>query len=171
MVIFDTSVLLLLIDPKAKPPKDNKMDAPVERAYERVANLVSSLKIQNKIVFIPAPVLCEAMIGFGKSTEEYMNIFEKEYEFIIIEFGQKAAIEAVQLIKKAIGGEGLGKYAADHNTTREKMKFDLQIMAIAKVKKVHTIYPDDRDIHRYAEELGITAYGAADLPLPPEPYT
>ena len=169
MVIFDTTVLLLLLHEDAKPPIDPETGEPVKHASQRIERLVSVIRENNQKIIIPTPVLCEALVGFGNATQAYMDIFEGKSLFSVLPFDRPAALEAAKLIKKARGSDSLGKYATTHNTTRGKIKFDLQIMAIAKVRKAHTIYSDDSDMHRYAQELGITVSGAADLKLPPEP--
>ena len=39
MVVFDTSILLLVLDPQAKPPIAPTTQMPVERAAERIEYL------------------------------------------------------------------------------------------------------------------------------------
>ncbi len=45
---------------------------------------------------------------------------------------------------------------------------DQQIVAIAKVEGVKTIYTDDPDVKRFAKRVNIESLGLADLPLSPE---
>jgi len=52
---------------------------------------------------------------------------------------------------------------APHN----KVKFDRQIVAIAKVENVGTIYSDDQDVKALADRCGIQVVRVEDLPLPP----
>ena len=49
-----------------------------------------------------------------------------------------------------------------------KIKFDRQIVAIAKVAKVSTIYSDDKNLGKIAEAQGIDVITFRELPLPPE---
>ena len=53
--------------------------------------------------------------------------------------------------------------------TWAKVKFDIQIVAIAKAESVTVIYADDKDIERYAQRVKIPVLRICDLPLPPEP--
>ena len=46
------------------------------------------------------------------------------------------------------------------------MKFDRQIVAIAKVNGASILYTEDRGVRSFAEESGLTVFGIADLPLP-----
>ena len=48
------------------------------------------------------------------------------------------------------------------------MKFDHQIVAIARVARATTIYTDDDGLQKLAISLAIKAQGVASLPLPPE---
>ena len=52
--------------------------------------------------------------------------------------------------------------------TYAKIKYDRQIVAIAKVEGVKTLYSDDKNIYKFAGRYGITVIRIADLPLPPE---
>ncbi|MDA2934247.1 hypothetical protein MYX82_07875, partial [Acidobacteria bacterium AH-259-D05] len=47
------------------------------------------------------------------------------------------------------------------------VKFDRQIVAIAKVENAHTIYSDDDHLKSYGEKVGIKVVSVSDLPLPP----
>lgn len=49
-----------------------------------------------------------------------------------------------------------------------KIKFDRQIVAIAKVVGALTIYSDDDDIARLSRSAGIAVLRIQDLPLSPE---
>ena len=48
----------------------------------------------------------------------------------------------------------------------QKVKFDRQIVAIAKLHKAHTIFSDDADVKTLAEDIGIKAVRCWDLAIP-----
>jgi len=52
--------------------------------------------------------------------------------------------------------------------TWAKVKFDRQIIAIAKVHRVSAIYSDDKDVKAWAEQHGIRVVRLEDIELPPE---
>ena len=83
--------------------------------------------------------------------------------FEIAPFDQLAAIELSEIAK----GE-LGKKRPDNTTTYAKLRYDRQIVAIAKVRRVTAIYSDDGGVATLAKKLEIPVIGIADLPLPPE---
>jgi hypothetical protein len=51
--------------------------------------------------------------------------------------------------------------------SKVKTKFDVQIVAIAKVNGADIIYSEDTDIVRLGAEVGIKVVPVADLPTPP----
>ena len=64
-------------------------------------------------------------------------------------------------IKKGDKKEGV-------SSTWNKVKFDRQIVAIAKINKVSTIYSDDGNLKTFANAQGISVMTIGQLPLPPE---
>ena len=53
MVVFDTSILLLLLHPDAKPPIDPATKMAVEKAAERITHLVDVLSNAKEKIIIP----------------------------------------------------------------------------------------------------------------------
>ena len=72
----------------------------------------------------------------------------------------RAAIEASDLI-------ALIKPKSQTSATHAKIKFDIQIVSIAKAEGASVIYSDDEDIERYAKRWKIPVKRICDLPLPP----
>jgi hypothetical protein len=48
-----------------------------------------------------------------------------------------------------------------------KVKFDRQIVAIAKVNHAHAIFSDDENIRKFAIANGVNPIAIWELPLPP----
>lgn len=67
-------------------------------------------------------------------------------------------------------GDELGKRERPKRgaETYAKLKFDRQIVAIAKVVGGTQIYSDDHGLKKVAERAGIDVVRLQDLPLPPE---
>ncbi len=63
---------------------------------------------------------------------------------------------------------GAGDLRAGTDATRAKIKFDRQILAIARVQKQSVIYSDDQDVAKQAQTFGLEAIPIWQLPLPPE---
>lgn len=168
MVVFDTSVLLLVLNPDAKAPIDADTDEPVARATERIEYLIDSLTTDQEKILIPTPVLSEVLVHAGEAFQPYIETLNGQACFKIVPFDQKAAVEAALALKDAIERGGHRVDAANPDATKTKVKFDRQIVAIAKAEGAHAIYSDDEDVHRYAVRAGLKAYRTAELDLPPE---
>ncbi len=168
MVVFDTSILLLVLDPNAKAPVDPNTGDPVEKAAERIEYLIENLTADREKIVIPTPVLSEVLVHSGAAMELYLDTLNGQSAFRIAPFDQKAAIEAAIALRDAIKRGGHRVDAANPDATKTKIKFDRQIVAIAKAEGAHTIYSDDDDVHSYAGRSGLKAYRTAELNLPPE---
>jgi hypothetical protein len=80
---------------------------------------------------------------------------------MIAPFDTRAALEL------ALMTETLGKRRQHRTkTTWAKVSFDRQILAIARVHSVSTIYTEDGDMRNIAESIGMTVKTVAALPLP-----
>jgi len=159
VVAFDTSILLLTIHPEAGCPTDPKTGKALEYAKQRVDYLIRKLEENHSKVVIPAPALSELLVHAGAATNEYVDRLSKP-PFSIAHFDARAAIECAEAIRKqGIRGKG--------QNTRAKLKFDRQIVAIAKVCRAETLYSDDRDIYGYAKDAGIAVVRSYELELDP----
>ena len=168
MVVFDSSVLLLVLDPNAKPPNDPSTGQPLDKAADRIEYLIENLTADKEKIVIPTPVLSEVLVHAGDAMHKYLDILNGQAAFRIAPFDQKAAIEAALAISDAIKRGGLRHDAANPDATKTKIKFDRQIVAIAKSEGAQAVYSDDADVHSYAKHAGLDAYRTVDLDLPPE---
>lgn len=168
MVVFDTSVLLLVLDPSTDPPLDPATKAPLQKASERIEYLIDTLNNDKETIIIPTPVLSEIMVYAGAAGPKWLQYFNNTAVFRIASFDQKAAIEAALSIKDSLDRGGLKIDASDSSVSRGKVKFDRQIVAIAKAEGAEAIYSDDDDVVKYARNIGLRAYRTADLDPPPE---
>lgn len=167
MVVFDTSFLLLALDPSAKPPLDPSTQEPLSQVPERMDFLIQSLSSDGETIVIPTPVLSEILVHAGDAIQTFLDAINSDSVFRVADFDQRAAIEAALATKSAIlrGGRRIDSGVA---ATGAKIKFDRQIVAIAMVENAHTIYSDDSDIAKYASHASIRSVRTVDLPLPPE---
>lgn len=168
MVVFDTSILLLVLDPNAKPPDDPATGQPLDKAPERINYLIENLAADKEKIIIATPVLSEVLVHAGEAMQPYLDILNGQSVFRIAPFDQKAAIEAALAMSDAIKRGGHRVDAANPDATKTKIKFDRQIVAIAKAEGARAIYSDDGDVHGYAKHAGINIYHTSDLALPPE---
>lgn len=166
MIVFDASVLLLLLNPETPPPKDAATGQPVARCKDRIEYFIAQLTKQREKIIIPTPALSEALIKAGEAAPQYLDIMRNSRFFQVSPFGTTAAVEAAELMRQRIAK--LGTLKGDALDSRAKVKFDQQIVAIARVTRATIMYTDDDGLQKLATSLGITAKGIASLPLPPE---
>src|SRR4051812_12836799 len=106
--------------------------------------------------------MAEVLVRAGKGRSKLVSILSDRWRFQILPFDSRAAIEASELIAQIKSGR-------EPWATWAKVKFDIQIVAIAKAENASAIYADDIDIENYAKRLKIPVVRICDLPLPPSP--
>jgi hypothetical protein len=160
MDAFDSTFLTFLFIPNAP--------CSVERAKERIDYLIGDFQGSGQRIVIPSPALAELLIGVGHSRKQILHEITHSPKFLVAPFDTKAALE-LSLMAEAIRKE-TGKKRGESGGTWAKVKFDWQIVAIAKAQNVSTIYSEDPDIKKLAAAADIKVKSVADLPLPPKAY-
>lgn len=170
MVIMDSSVLLMLFHPDVPPAQDPATGRPVEKARERIELLVSGLSKARVQIVIPTPVLTELLYVSGPEISRVLSEINGAYAFVIAPFDEKAAIECALLVDGAgPSKKGRAKKKEATTETKAKVKFDQQIIAIAKSNNIRTLYTDDGKLSDRAVLNGLSVVHTWDLPLPPVP--
>lgn len=166
MIVIDTNVLSIFLYENCSVPNDFRTKQPIPRARERVQALISEIEKNGDRVVIPAPVLGEALVVAAPDVWPYLDILNSSPHFRISPFGEKAAIEVALHLKAAkIAGDKRDGLAADE-CIWDKVNFDRQIVAIAKVEGASTIYSTDRHVHLHAEKWGIDCKNISDVVEP-----
>lgn len=151
MVVFDAGILIKLLDPRTTENERDKLDY-----------LVTLLQKERSKILIPTPALSEFYV-YAEST--VFASFKDKSAFLVVPFDEKAAIEcAISIADAKRSGNKRGK---QKDIPWAKVKFDHQIVAIAKVYGADKIYSEDRGLRSFAKELGLTALSVADLPENP----
>jgi predicted nucleic acid-binding protein len=163
MVVFDSSMMLLAIKPNVNPPIDEQTGKPVENAEARVNALIEELEKGKTKIIIPAPALSELLVRAGTDMQSIINRIKENAVFRIEPFDTLAAIEVAMMTRQAING---GNKRTGINSIWSKLKYDRQIVAIAKVHRATTIYSDDGDIRALGERNKIRILRLVDLPIP-----
>lgn len=165
MVLFDATILLLLLDPSLPAPKDRSTGNHVTDVDRRIRHLVGSLQDTRTKIVIPTPVLAEVLTRAERAGADYFTKLNRSSAFKIESFEVRAAVELARMNAAALAsGDKRGGLSATWN----KIKFDRQIVAIAKVAGVSAVYTDDENLGKMAETQGIRAITIAELLLPPE---
>ena len=161
MIIFDSSYLVVLLHPNPAPAKDRE-NKPVSQFKERVAYLTQMMDVSNDTIGVPTPAMAEVLVRSGASRAKYVSTLSDTWKFQILPFDSRAAIEAADLIAAI-------KSQKEKWETWAKVKFDIQIVSIAKAEAATVIYSDDKDVENYAKRFKIRVIRICDLPLPPPP--
>lgn len=165
MPVMDATVLLCLLEPESATGSDPNTGEPITDAKARIDHLIATLEKQGETILIPTPALSEVLVHAGGAGSQYLEILNSTRCFRIVDFDQRAAVELASMTHEALGG---GDLRAGTTATRAKLKFDRQIVAIARVNRQTTIYSDDGDIAKLAGALALEVVSIGALPSPPE---
>jgi hypothetical protein len=152
MVVFDAGILISLLTPRSTE----------HLKKERLDFLVRTLRQSRTKILIPTPALAELLVYAPDLADE----FSRSASFEVVSFDQRAAIECSLSIGAALSSgnkKGKQKHAA-----WSKVKFDHQIVAIARSRLATCIYSDDKGLLNFAQSLGMTAMSSDDLPEDPD---
>src|SRR5579863_10231339 len=152
MVVIDTKFLTLMLAPKVRPRKEPSILI-VDRIEDRIEKLLEDLDSEAERIIVPTPVLSEFLIFAGKdSSSAYLEKLAGMRNFLIKPFDEMEAIElaAVEVedrTRRDKRGGSTGDWA--------KIRFDRQIVAIARTNRAKRIYSDDKDLGKFSTRLGI----------------
>lgn len=164
MPVFDATALLHFLEPNASAPVDPATNEPVADAKACIDFLIETLDARRETIVIPTPALSEVLVHAGEAGPSYLEILNGTRCFRIESFDQRAAVELAAMTRDAIAA---GDLRAGIETTRAKLKFDRQIVAIARTQGQKTIYSDDGDIAKLGEALELEVVPIHALPVGP----
>src|SRR6266567_5553876 len=152
MVVIDSTFLSLMAYEKSRPPLDPSTKKPVERIEDRIEKLLEDLDSESERIILPTPVLSEFLILVGEDAPVYLERISGMKNILIKPFDEVAAIElaAVEVEERSKVGKRGGSASP-----WAKLRFDRQIVAIARANRAKRIYSDDEDVKKFAERLGI----------------
>jgi predicted nucleic acid-binding protein len=156
LVVFDASFLVALLDPKIKG---------IDEISPRLEYLIKNLEASKSKIIIPTPALSEVLVGAGDAASKYLELIHKSSQFKIASFSERAAIEVAAAHREAINAGDKKEGSGD---SWQKVKFDRQIIAIAKVEGASKIYSNDLAFLKYCKRDNIEVITLEQLPLPPE---
>jgi predicted nucleic acid-binding protein len=163
MVGIDNTFLTLMIHPKARPPLDPSTKKSIERVQDRIEKLLEDLDTEGERMILPTPVLSEFLILAGKDSSLYLDKLSGMKNILIRPFDEVAAIELAAI--EVEDREKHGKRGGSASPWA-KLRFDRQIVAIAKTNGARRIYSDDEDLMKYAMRQGMDVICTWQLPLP-----
>jgi predicted nucleic acid-binding protein len=163
MHAIDTTMLLHFFRSGVLTPK-GKDGTQVTGAKDRVDFLIETLEENSTRLIVPTPVLSEVMVrATGQQMQEIQETLDRRAVFQVMPFDTRAAIELALMIRK----EKSGRKRVTRAETRASLRFDRQILAIAKVNGARLIYSDDGPLADAAKRYGLEVVRLEDLELPP----
>jgi predicted nucleic acid-binding protein len=166
MVVIDATMLMLIFRNDVPERLTDSSGKSIDHVRERVDYLVKTLDAAKSKIVIPTPVLSELLVRAGaQETQRILEEINKLAVFRIEPFETRAAIEVAVMTRGALAS---GDKKSGSSSPWAKIKFDRQIVAIAKVVQATEIYTDDDDVANIAKLVNIPTMGLASLPLPPE---
>jgi predicted nucleic acid-binding protein len=156
MVAFDAHFVMLALRPA--------IPASVDRAKDRVTNLVADLQKRGERILVPMPALTEFLVHAGTAGQSYLEELQKSSKFRLAPYGLRAAVEVASAIETAVKK---GSKKDGSKSTWAKVNFDRQIAAIAKVEGADVLYTDDENLRKFADKLGLRVITLEEVPIPP----
>jgi len=163
MVVFDATMLSMLLRPGTRAPLDPATGAPVEHAEVRVAEMVRRLQKAKTVIIVPTPALSELLVKAGTAGPGILQAVQRSSAFRIEGFDIRAAVELAQMTNEVATA---ADKRAGIDAPWTKIKFDRQIIAIARVNRATAIYTDDEKLIAFAALNDIKCVRLADLPIP-----
>lgn len=160
LATFDSTFLALLTDGRAAAPEPPPGTQDTARA--RLEYLLEKLDDERTGVVVPTPVLAELLSFERVNLETALNLVKGLAGIRVEPFGERAAVECALMLRRT--GRGAGP--------KTKVKFDHQIVAIAKAIGADVVYSDDKGVQALCERKSLSCFGVWDLPSRPvDPQT
>lgn len=176
MICVDNNFLVLFIKPEAVPPIDPSTGNLVERVPERIELLKKTWNDAGEVILIPDPVLSEFMMLSDEDPDRVFHLgrFQNSPNYNIKPFDTRAGLElaAMYVKEKSTLSARKAKAFLEIADTKTRLKFDRQIVAIARVQGATAVYSDDKGVRAFCETHGVPVISTYELPLPvppPEP--
>jgi hypothetical protein len=154
MIAFDTTFLTLMLIPGARHD--------IADARERVEFLISDIHGRGERIIVPTPAFSEILIRSGNARNAIIQELTKAAKFLIAPFDMRSALE-LSLISDAALSRADRQAGVD---TRVKVKFDRQIVSIAKTFGARAVYSEDNSLRATATREGLPAYSVCDITIP-----
>jgi hypothetical protein len=100
-------------------------------------------------LLLPVPLLTEVLSPVPVN-EQHLVLSLIDKKFQIAPFDNIAAYKCSELIYNSLKQQELVEYREQHLVTKNKIKFDCMIAAIAITRKAACIYSEDPDIKKFA---------------------
>ena len=149
IIVIDANVLIAAISTGA--------DAEVSRRIQYLFERVDKAKAQ---VIIPMPAVAEFMVKADQAGLAALEELEKQRFILLAPFDRRSAFECALLDASAINR---GDKKDGSKSAWQKVKFDRQIVAIAKANGAKLIVSDDDGVQANGRRSGIDVSTTSEL--------
>lgn len=156
-VVFDSSFVVAAFDPVVVSAGGAE---PNEDWRPRLDQCLLRLDREKARIVVPTPVLAEVFVKRPERMGGFLRTRQRSSRFLIGEFGAAAAAVAADLMQR----HWPSPKARSIEWSRHRLKFDLQILAIARVANATCIYTNDKELAELARAERISAVRFRDLP-------
>lgn len=144
IVCLDTQIIIWGIKEEASPSQ--------EHLIPQAKNFIEWLDENDKKVIIPVPIISELLAPIPDSKyEELLGLLNSRFRVVPVD--EVAAIKCAQIWRDRKDDKELREYRKQNKITRERMKFDFQIAAVAIVRKAECIYSNDPHIKKFVGDI------------------
>ena len=161
-VAFDNTFLTLLLDPASQVRPNPVTGATTLYMPARINSLIDDLTGRGEKLIIPAPAIAEVMCKVAPPSE----VIAKLGSYKCIEpyaFDQKCALTLGELSQQF--GMAIKEARALNEWARQRVKVDMQIVAVALTYGAETLYTDDNSQTTFAELCGLKVIHTWELPI------
>lgn len=170
LVVFDSNVLLPVLMPGLNPPLDPSTGLPVAHFDEKLSHLVTTLSKSRAKILIPTPVLTEVLCHAGAAGPGITQQLQQS-PFQLASFDIRAAVDCADLLAlhyaKRSNEARKGRAPKAKPGARDKVKFDRQVIAIAKSRGADVLYSDDEDVEKEGRRVGLKVVRTWELERDP----
>ena len=164
MVVFDANFLAFLLQEDHPPIEHPRTKEKMGDMKRRIQHLLVGLQETKTKILIPTPALTEILTIFADKTGEIIRELEQSYGFEIVPFDTKSAIEAGMFFYSA---RKQGDKRGGSQRAWQRVKFDRQIVSIAKAHGATGVYSTDGEVLEMARQLNMEGIDIWDLRDPP----
>lgn len=130
----------------------------------RLDHLIKQIDKNKTKLVIPMPSLAEFLVKADSASVQAVNILEKQRYIVMADFNRASAFE-IALIDAACLYKGDKKDSSEE--AWQKVKFDRQIVAIAKSNAAQLIITRDKGVQKCATRIGMDWIEISSLEMPP----
>lgn len=130
---------------------------------EKVLNLLAQIDKRKGRLIIPTPAIAEFLVNAEQAGLGVLDALQKKSSVYVANFDLSAAHECALMDAAALGRKDKRD---GMDQAWQKVKFDRQIVAIAKANGAKLIVSDDAGVRANAVRVGIRAMSIDELPIP-----